>query len=314
MARLEIDRVQRAEGGSAPRDAKVTRGDAEFLVQLYNLANVAPRETAALQVAVADVPAGYQALRDAVARAGGRVLAARLDEQDRQNVTAQLDFEVRRADEPAVRSALAAAGEVVSRAAARAPEGDNVTDAKVLYRATLVSADRLKPRETAALAVEVPDVDAAAAVFGAQVAEAQGRPVDAQVAHERSGRVTARLVYDVPLAAAPALVAKFKSAGAVRVYQLTRDPQAPDGRYATARLDVTLSGADPIVAEGGGLWPRVRRGLSYSAAALLMSVTWVVFGLCVVLPWAAAGYAGYRLLRRLFRPVPAPPSAATSHS
>jgi hypothetical protein len=258
-------------------------------------------------LAVADVSAGYQALREAVAKARGRVITSRLDEQDRQNVTAQLDFEVRRADEPAVQSAVAAAGEVVARNVTRAPDGDNLTDAKVLFRAALVSAARVKPRETMTLALEVPDVDAVTAVFGAQVAEAKGRVADSQVAHERAGRVTARLVYDVPLAAAPSLVEKFKGAGVVRVQQSSRDPQAPDGRFATARLDVTLSNADLIVPKDDGLWPQVRRGLSVSVAVLLMSVTWVVFGLCVVLPWAVVGYGGYRLFRRL-----APRPAAAS--
>ena len=313
MARLEIDRVQQSEGGTAVKGGQVARGDTQFLVQFYNLANVAPREVATLLLAVADVADGYHALREAVGKAQSRVIASRLDEQDRQNVTAQLDFEVRRADEPAVQAALAAAGEVVSRNVTRAAEGENLTDAKVLFRAALVAATRVKPRETTTLALEVPDVDAATAVFGAEVREAKGRTVDAQAAHERAGRVTARLVYDVPLSQAPALVEKFKAAGVVRVQQSSRDLQAPDGRFATARLDVTLSNTDLIVAKDDGLWPQVRRGLSFSVTVLLMSVTWVVFGLCVVLPWAVVGYGGYRLFRRLFpRPVAAPPPAATS--
>src|SRR5207249_5218901 len=135
-------------------------GDTVFLVQLYNLANIAPRETAVLHVAATDVPAAYGALRDAVARAAGRVLAAQLNESDRQNVTAQVDFEVRRADEAEVRAALDAAGEVVSRQVTRAPESDSVTDTKVLYRATLLAATRLRPREVTTLAVEVEDVNA----------------------------------------------------------------------------------------------------------------------------------------------------------
>ena len=39
---------------------------------------------------------------------------------------------------------------------------------------------------------------------------------------------------------------------------------------------------------------------------------WVVFGLCVVLPWALVGYGGYRVVRRLSRPAAAsatPPAA-----
>jgi hypothetical protein len=315
VARLEIDRVQTPAGGTVQKDAKVTRGDTMFLVQLYNLANVAPRETDTLSVAVPDVPAGYVALQEAVSKAKGRVLTAKLDEQDRQNVTAQYDFEVRRADEGAVQSALAAAGDVVSRNVARAAEGDNVTDAKVLFRTTLVAAARMKPRETTSLAIEVADVDVTARDFGAQVADAKGRAVDAQVTHERSGRVTARLIYDVPFATGLGLAERFKGAGTVRVLQTARDPQAPDGKYATARLDVTLSNTDLIVPKDDGLLAQVRKGLSYSASVLLVSVTWLIFGLCVVLPWAIVGYGGYRLVRRVFRGgAAATPAAAPAAS
>jgi hypothetical protein len=122
--------------------------------------------------------------------------------------------------------------------------------------------------------------------------------------------VTARVVYEVPLAAASGLVERFKTAGIVRVYQSARDPHVPDTRFATARLEVTVSNADRIVGQNAGIWPQVRRGLSYSASVLLTSVTWVVFGLCVVLPWALVGYGGYRLVRRSRRGgavAPAPP-------
>jgi hypothetical protein len=317
MVRLEINRVQQAEGGTMPppRDAKVRRGDTRFEVSLYNLAKVAPRETATVQAAVTDVPAGYRTLREAVERAKGRIVTAELNEQDRQNVTAQLDFEVRRAEEPAIQAALAAAGEMLSRSVNRAPESQNVTDAKVLFKTTLISAASIKPRDTVTLGIEVTDVDATRALFAAQVAEVHGRTVDEQVGHERSGRVTGRLIYDVPLSAAPGLVEQFKKAGTVRMQQATRNPQAADGKMALARLDVTLSNAELIVPKDEGVWPQVRKGLSYSMYFLSLSVTWLIFGLCVVLPWALVGYGGYRVVRRLSRtpqpaaPAPAPPAA-----
>ncbi|MFO0825862.1 MAG: DUF4349 domain-containing protein [Gemmataceae bacterium] len=123
VARLEIDRVQRPEGGTLPTDAKLSRGDTVFLVQLYNLANIAARETATLQIAVADVPAAFQTLREVVGKTTSRVFTAKFDEQDKQNITAQLDFEVRRTDEGTVRTALASAGETFSRQLTRAPGG-----------------------------------------------------------------------------------------------------------------------------------------------------------------------------------------------
>jgi hypothetical protein len=308
LARIKIDQATAttATAATITPDTKPKRGDTQFLVQLYNLANVAPRETATLQVAVPDVPAAYQTLRDAIAKANGRVFVAQLNEQDRQNVTAQLNFEVRRTEDPAVRAAIDAAGEVVARQVHREPESDNVTDSKLLYQATLLSATRLRPRETATVSVEVADVEQTAAAFSAYVAEAKGRQVDGRSDRDRTGKVTVRAVYEVPLAAAAGLVEQFKKAGTVRQSQSTRDPQAPDGKYATARIDVTLTGAEPIVGADDGLWPPVRKGLTYSASVLLTSVTWVVFGLCVVLPWALVGFGGYRLVRWMARPAPAP--------
>jgi glycine cleavage system regulatory protein len=299
IARLEIDRIQQPDAGTVQKDAKVRRGDTKFEVQLYNLANVAPRETAIIQVAVPDVPAAYQALREVVAKATGRVIVAQLNEQDRQNITAQLDFDIRRSEDGPIGAALAAAGEVVARQVNRTPDSDNVTDSRVLYRTNFVSASRLKPRETTTLTLEVQDVDAAVAVLGARVAEARGRQVDSSVARERNGQVTAKAVIDVPLLAAAGFVEQLKGAGVVRVQKAMKDPQAPDGRYATARVEVTLSTAEGIVEGDGSLWPPVKRGLSVSASVLLTSLTWVIFGLCVVLPWAVVGYGGYRLVRRL---------------
>jgi Domain of unknown function (DUF4349)/Putative zinc-finger len=316
MVRLDIDRVQQAEGGTtpAPRDAKVRRGETRFDVQFYNLAKVESRETATVQLAVVDVPAGYRALRETVERARGRVVTANLNEHDRQKVTAQFDFEVRRAEEPAILTALATTGDLLSREVSRAPEGPNLTDAKVLFKTSLVSAASIPPRESATLGIEVADVEATAALFAAAVTETQGRVAQSQVTHERSGRVTGHLIYDVPLSAAPGLIARFKEAGTIRVHETTRNPQAAEGKLALARLDVTLSNAELIVPRDDGLWPQVRKGLAYSVTVLSLSVTWLIFGLCVLLPWALVGYGGYRLVRRLFRApaspvVPPPPTS-----
>jgi Domain of unknown function (DUF4349) len=304
--------VTRAPEADGLTDSKIL-----YRATLLGANRLRSRDTATVQVAVLDVPPAYQALREAIGKANGRILAAQIDEHDKQNITAQVDFEVKRADELAMRAALDAAGEVIARQVTRATEGDGVTDTKVTYRVALLPANRLKPRETMTLAVEVAEVEQTAFAFGSHVAEVKGRQVDARINREPSGKVTAHLIYDVPLAAAPGLAAQFRSAGTVRVQQSARDPLAPDGKYATARLDVSLTSADQIVAADAGVWPQVRRGLTYSASVLLTSITWVVFGLCVVLPWALLGYGGYRTVRWMARPTststpPAPPTAPPS--
>ena len=305
VARLEIDRVQSPEG-TLTKNAKIQRGDTMFLVQLYNLANMAPREVAVVQLAVLDVPAAYRTLREAAAKTTGRVMAAQLNEQDQQNVSAHFDFEVRRTDEPVLRSAVDSLGEIVTRQVSRTPESENVTDAKVLYRTTIIAANQLKPRERVVLALEVAEVEQTAEFFRIQANDVQandvkGRQIDSQFAKDRSGKLTAKLIFEVPLAAADRLVESFKRAGAVSVFQKTRDPQIPEGKYATARLEVTLANGEQIVGPDDRVWPKVQQGLSYSVRVLLTSVTWLVFGLCVVLPWAVIGYFGFGLLKLLFR-------------
>jgi hypothetical protein len=318
MTRLEIDRVQHAEGGPAAlKDgSKVKRGPTQFFVRLYNLANVQPRETQTLKLAAADVAAAYQQLRNALAKAGANVSTDQLNEQDRQNITAHLDFDVRRAQEGPLQAALAAAGDVLVRQVGRVKEGENITDAKVAYRVELVPADTISPRETVKLAVEVADVDGTVSVFTAQVKQAGGRVVQpATVSHELNGRVTGRVVFAVPLAAASGVTEQLKRAGVVRLEQVTPHKQAPEGKLAVAYLDVTLSNTDLLVPRDEGLWAQVRSGLSFSLRGLSVSASWLIVGVLFVLPWVLLIAAVVWVLRRLFggeatpapvEPVPAP--------
>ena len=302
MVRLDIDRVQQAEGGTLTlRDGKVTRGPTQFMVSLYNLATVAPRETVTLKVAAADVAAAYRKLRAAVEQAKGRVSNAQLNEQDRQNITAQLDFDVRRADEGALQAALAEAGEALSRQVTQLPAGENVTNAKVQFKVELVNAENVPPRETTTLGVEVADVEAAQAVITAQVRDVHGRTVHSQLGQERNGRITAHLVFDVPLAAAPAVIATIEAAGQVRVLDVKKNAQAPEGKLALARLDVVLANAELLVPGDSGLWAQVRNGLSLSLRGLAGSAMLVIVGVLVVLPWALVICVIVWLVRRLWR-------------
>lgn len=297
----------------APESDSVTDTKVLYEVSLFSAERLRPKDTITVQVAAPDVAAAYQSLRDAVAKGKGRVLNAQLNETDKKNVTAQLDFEIPREEEAAIRNAFDAPGEIVSRQVARTPEGESITDAKILYRATFLDANRLPPRQVTTLGLEVEDVGGIAAKFAAQAAELKGRQVGSQFTREASGKTTARLAFEVPLAAAGGLVDRFRSSGNVRAFQSVQNPQAPEGKYAIARIDVTVTTAERIVGANDGVVPQVRRGLSYSVSVLLTSLTWLIFGLCVVVPWALVGYGGYRVVRWAVRPEPAPlPSAPPS--
>lgn len=303
VARLEITRMTAADaGGTVTKDAKIKKGDTQFQVQIYNVANIPPRETVTLRVATPDVPAGYKAVRDAVEKAKGRVFVASLSGGDKSNPTGQLDFEVKRAEESAVMTAIGAAGETVHRDVTRVAEGDAVTDTKVLVRLQFLIPHQLAPRESIGLGVEVGDVDAAGAVLTTAVKDAGGRIADSGTSTDRStGKVTAKYVFDVPLASAGSIAEKAKGTGTVKVNQVSRNPSAPEGRYATARVEVILATPDRIVAPDDGFAPQLKNGLSYSAKAIFISLSWLVVGLLVVVPWAVVIYGVYRLIRRLTR-------------
>jgi hypothetical protein len=295
----ELGEVMRLQTTENPDVQNATRSKRGFIVQLFALGTVAPRETATIQLASTDVPAGYRSLLDAVTKAKGRILNSQLNEQDKQNITANLDFEIRRAEEAAITKAMSDVGDIYSRTVARAQDSDTVIDSKVRYTLTLINQARIPPRETVTLGIEVNDVDKTAADLTNQAAAAKGRTVESHVARERTGRMTAKLTYDVPLAAAPGLVDKFSGAGIVRVQQFSKNQQVPESDLAIARLDVTLSNAPLIVPSDEGFGPELRKGLATSVKVLSLSLSWLVFGLLVILPWVLVVYAIYRLVVRL---------------
>jgi hypothetical protein len=294
----------------APESESVTDTKVLHRVSIIALARIKPRETKTLQLAAADVATAYRSIREALNKTKARVIAAQLNEQDRQNVTAQLDFEIPITDEQVFETSREAAGEVISLQVVRTPENEITTDKKALYHLNFSSASKLKPRETTTLTIEVPKVEDAEQQLGDQVRAVKGRQLTATSSQEASGKTTAKLSYEVPLESAASVVSNFRRTGTVHVFQTSSDPQAPTGKFATARLDVTLTNAEGIVAADDGLWPQVRKGLTYSVSALLKSVTWVIFGLCVLLPWALIGLVGYRVVRRVVSP-PAPAVPAT---
>src|SRR5436190_255630 len=128
VAPRELGEVMRLQTTENPDVQNATRSKRGFVVQLYALGTVAPRETATIQLASKDVPAGYRALLDAINKAKGRVLNSQLNEQDKQNITATLDFEIRRTEEAAIAKAMSDAGDIYSRTVARAQDSDTVID------------------------------------------------------------------------------------------------------------------------------------------------------------------------------------------
>ena len=321
IARLEIDRVQTPEGGEKlPPGGRLDRGNTQFIVSLYNLANVTPQETVTLRVAAVDVAEAYRTVRAAIVKAKGRIMGADLDQKTPQDVGANLTFAVPREAEAAIRAALGEAGVVLTRSVNRVatPTGDGkdlaklVTDKKVEYKLELVSATAIEPRETVGMAIEVTDVEQTLDVLTANVKELKGRVVRGpESQHELNGRVTAFVVYEVPLSAEPALAEKLRNSGHVRAKKTVPNHQAPEGKLATARFIVTLANAEVLVPRDEGMMAYINRGLSYSLRGLSVSLSVLIVGVLFVLPWVLVITVVWWLARRIWwRPAPARPAPA----
>jgi hypothetical protein len=305
----DAERSQQAQGTGSRADIKIKQGDVRFEVGMYNVANVQPREVLVIQIASLDVPASFRKLQEAVAKAQGQVRTGQLNEQDKLNVSAQFDFDIPTVEKKTLDQALGEVGKVVSRSATQAAPGEAATDRKVGYRLTLRNVAALPSREKVSLGIEVKDVDQTVAEILDMIKIRQGYIAGAQMNHERTGRVSAILVFDVPLSAKDELIRQVKSAGILRLQTSTRNPQAPDNELATAHIDVTITSSGPIVPSDEGLWPQIRTSLFYSFKLLSWSLTFVILGLSVVLPWLLVLWVGYKLVSKWRKRPAAGPAA-----
>jgi hypothetical protein len=290
-----------------PDTQNVTKSKRGFNVQLFAMGLVDPRESTNLQLATRDVPKAYQAFQEALADAQARILSAQLNENDRQNVTATVTFEVRKENYAKIDKAIADAGEVLSRSSARAQDVERVVDSKRRFAITLYNLASIQPREIYTLAVVVDQVEASVSTIETMAGELKGRVVDSQHHRTSDGQYISKIVLDLPLSATRGAADRIKNFGHMRVFNIARNPQAPEGNLAIGRLEVTISNPDKLLTQDSGPFNRIKVGLSYGLTALSWSLTLIVVGLCFVVPIGGLIWIGKRFLRK---PKEATPPAA----
>jgi hypothetical protein len=255
--------IQRSNDAVNTVDRKV-----RYQVTVVDVVRLAPYEVARIVLAARDVPGAFRKLGEAVK--DGHIVTSQLLEQDRNNVTGVMEFEVRTSDRASLEAAMAALGDVLSR---QIDHNQNALKSKVRFQVTLVNADTLAPRETTTVGIEVADVDKAFGELLAMAAAAGGRTVESHLSKDRSGRVLGKVVLDVPLGKG------FETLG-------------------------SLANEDTLVPADQGLWGSVKDGLSTSLKALLFSLKFIIMGLFVIGPWAALLYGVWRLIRRRMKSNP----------
>ena len=229
VATFTRDRKQTTTGGNGAPTVQVEQKPTRFSISLYNLANIAPRETAVLTIAVRDVEGAYKTVLGAVRKvpeAGklgdvqpkpiGRVVTSNLSGQQDQ-MAADIRADVTSAEADKVLESIRGLGEVMNSSLTENPDTANVTSAKRGIQLRIVNIVAVPAREARSLNT-----------VAAQVPEAYGKLVGALQGLESSGgahiltsqlnqsdprTVNATLAFDVRRDALPAIDKAFAEAG-----------------------------------------------------------------------------------------------------
>lgn len=295
-----IGQTLRFELVENPDSQNVTAAKQGFRLVIHALAGIPPRETIVLRVAAEDVPTAYHAFQTGLQEQAiaARIITAQLHQQDQQNVTASLDFEVLRDAQPAAWKLIEAGSTPVYQSVVRAPESETVTDAKVRIRMTLADIEQLPPRTTMRMQVEVRDVEQVMGSIQAAAATTGARIVDSTFNTDPQSGSRATLVLDLPQSQAGELTDRITASGVVRQVNSSRDAQAPEGEAARTRIELSLSSGERLIAGDAGFIDSLRQGMSTSLRGLLWSLQLIVIGLFLVGPWALLAWGGTKLWRK----------------
>jgi hypothetical protein len=302
-AMLDTEIAQRTEGaGTTPKDGKTEKGPTTFKLALVNFGQLPARDVLHAVIAVRDVRDTERKLRSAVVAAKGNIREWKVKEIDRQNVTADIEFDVPTAESKQINELLAGLGERLNASMDRRRENERATEQRVAYTIKLSPSSRLEPRELHVFGIEVANVDSSLESLEGQVKGAGGRMYFPQLKKEPSGQVISVVTFDVPLAETGKMQKRIRSVGTVRVHRAKQNESAPDGPLAIARFELTLSNQELLVPRDQGAGVQIRQGTQVALRGLSLSIGWVIGGVLFVGPWVLLIYGIIRLVRRMRRP------------
>jgi len=194
VARLDVGRVQTTASGQPPIvGAHVERQPTRFTVNIYNLANVAPRQTTNFGLAADDVEKTYHDIVQRITKAGGRVVTSSLNRAKADQVSAAINFESPDTAAAALLADVRTLGEVLNLAVTENPDAANTTSAKHGFTLSLVSLSALGARESIDRALAVADVSKAYNDILAAAGQAKARITQQQLDESHRQAVVGRL-------------------------------------------------------------------------------------------------------------------------
>lgn len=260
VARWEATRKQTAQGGSGspgqlPSNAKLERQPTRFSVSIYNLANVAPRQTTSLTLVATDVEAAYRAVLAAVNGDGkappiGRIVTSNLSAQKSDQVTGSVTLEVKSDQAPAIEAALRAAGSVLHLTVTENPDQNNVTSVKRGYGVTIIAAANVPAREQQTLAVASKDVQATYNKLLTLLRDPkqQARVTTSQLTEPQEDNVTGSVDFEIPAASrgvVDAVLSDGKQADVIS-RNVARSADAENTLADKLRMTVSIGSAERL--------------------------------------------------------------------
>jgi anti-sigma factor RsiW len=252
VARLEAERKQTAaSGGEIPATAKVQRKETRFVISLYNLANIAPRETTTVNLACSDVEGAYRAIVLGVAKTGGRIVSSNLNQLKAGPTTATIAFQVKSDDAESLLALVrkpggAADTEVTRLSSTENTDTANVTAAKRGFVVQIVSLTSIAPRETISLQVAASSVrDAYQSLVSLLGSEStQARVLSAQLAQEDRQNTSGTLDVELRRSQLAAFEKALASTGDIVARSTTRATEGEHTSDAKVRMVMTLVSAE----------------------------------------------------------------------
>ena len=152
-------------------------------------------------MAARDVAGAYSRLRTAILKYEGQNVIGMLNEQDRLNVNAKLEFSIFTLFQADFDKLLGEQGDVIARSTAQVPPSEAATNRKVGYSLTLSSLDNIAPRETLTLKIATKDPAADYRKLRNDIAKIEGQIRTHNLNEQDIFNISANLDFSVPATA-----------------------------------------------------------------------------------------------------------------
>ena len=248
MVRLDVERKQSTQGGTgAPTPGlKTERKDTQFTISLYNLANVAPRETVHLSLAAPDTEAAYRVVLARVSKAEGRVVTSSLNREKPEKTTGTVNFEIKEADADAVLADVRAVGETIQMTVTENPDTNNVTRSKRGFAVQLFAVAQVSARESSKIEIAATNVTDSFNKLAEAVRVAKGRVLNSQIDERDRQNVAGVLEFEVAREQIGAIDAALGAAGDTYSNNVQRAPESETSVDSKKRYLVSVFNAERL--------------------------------------------------------------------